>query len=116
MRRRIAAHGSRHAEPAGRLPGLLGDGRLAARSRTELGCARLSASCTPIAQFLGKLGGHQQARLTADRGITYADLSGSALVVAAAARESAIVLRHQGRPAPPRTRPPSPGTATGFPR
>ncbi|MEU6229106.1 helix-turn-helix transcriptional regulator [Streptomyces sp. NPDC047042] len=91
--------GGRHAELAGKLSGLLGDGHLAARSRTELGYARLSASYTLASQLLSKLGRYQQARLTADRGITYAGLSCSALVTAAAARELAIVLRHQDQPA-----------------
>lgn len=90
--------GGRHAELARKLPGLLGDGHFAARSRTELGYARLSASYTLASPLLGKLGRYEQARLTADRGITYADLSGSALVAAAAARELAIVLRHQDQP------------------
>ncbi|MGW3651698.1 helix-turn-helix transcriptional regulator [Streptomyces sp. NPDC000878] len=89
----------RHVELARRLPGLLGDGHLVARSRTDLGYARLSASYTLAAQLLGKLGRYPQARLTADRASTYADLSGSPLVAAAAARELAIVLRHQDQPA-----------------
>lgn len=44
-----------------------------------------------------KLGRFDQARLTADRAGLYADLSGSPLVSAAAARELAIVLRHQNQ-------------------
>jgi len=49
------------------------------------------------AQVLVKIGRYDQARLTADRAGLYADLSGSPLVSAAAARELAIVLRHQNQ-------------------
>ncbi len=46
-----------------------------------------------------KIGKYDQSRLSADRATIYADLSGSPLVVAAAARELSIVLRHQDQPA-----------------
>ncbi|MFF4561797.1 hypothetical protein [Streptomyces sp. NPDC001435] len=42
-----------------------------------------------------KLGSYHRARLTADRARTWAEVSGSPLAAAAAAREPAIVLRHQ---------------------
>ncbi|MEU3509620.1 transcriptional regulator [Streptomyces longwoodensis] len=42
-----------------------------------------------------KLGSYDRARLTADRARTWAEISGSPLAAAAAARELAIVLRHQ---------------------
>jgi hypothetical protein len=89
----------RHAALAKNLPGLLGNAHDEARSRTDLGYARLSAAYTLSCQLLVKVGRYEQARLTADRAMVYAELSGSALVAAAAARELAIVLRHQDQPA-----------------
>lgn len=77
------------------LPGLLGDAHDAARSRTDLDHARLSACYTLATQILVKIGRYDRARITADRATTYASLSGSPLAGAAAARELAIVLRHQ---------------------
>ncbi len=76
------------------LPGLLGDAH-AVRSRPDLDHARLSACYTLATQVLVKIGRHDRARITADRATTYASLSGSPLAAAAAARELAIVLRHQ---------------------
>jgi hypothetical protein len=49
------------------------------------------------AQALSKIEHYGRARIAADRATVYADLSGSALAAAAAAREMAIVLRHQGQ-------------------
>ncbi|MEU9480741.1 helix-turn-helix transcriptional regulator [Streptomyces sp. NPDC048191] len=77
------------------LPGLLGDAHHAARSRSDLDHARLSACYTLATQVLVKIGRYDRARITADRATTYASLSGSPLATAAAARELAIVLRHQ---------------------
>lgn len=77
------------------LPSLLGDAHEGARSRTDLAHARLSSAYSLASQLLIKLGHYDRARITADRATTYAGLSGSALVGAAAARELAIVLRHQ---------------------
>lgn len=57
-------------------------------------CPRATASA---AQVLIKIESYDRARIAADRATLYADLSGSALVAAAAAREMAIVLRHQGQ-------------------
>ncbi|MFB8086925.1 helix-turn-helix domain-containing protein [Streptomyces sp. NPDC055992] len=79
------------------LPGLLGDGHAAASSRSELDQARLSSVYSLAASVLVKLGSYDQARLTADRARTWAEVSGSPLASAAAARELAIVLRHQDR-------------------
>ncbi|MEV6592365.1 hypothetical protein [Streptomyces acidicola] len=47
--------------------------------------------------MLSKLGSYEQARLTADRARTWAEVSGSPIAAAATARELAIVLRHQDR-------------------
>jgi hypothetical protein len=54
---------------------------------------------TPASQVLVKIGRHDRARITADRAMTYASLSGSRAAAAAAARELAIVLRHQAQAA-----------------
>ena len=83
-----------HAALLRDLPGLLGDAH-AVRSRADLDYARLSACYTLATQVLVKIGRHDRARITADRATTYASLSGSPLAAAAAARELAIVLRHQ---------------------
>ncbi|MGW2700815.1 helix-turn-helix domain-containing protein [Streptomyces sp. NPDC001340] len=87
-----------HAALLRELPGLLGDAH-AARSRSDLDHARLSACYTLATQVLVKIGRHDRARITADRATTYASLSGSPLAAAAAARELAIVLRHQDQAA-----------------
>ncbi|SCD69590.1 hypothetical protein GA0115239_105930 [Streptomyces sp. BpilaLS-43] len=79
------------------LPGLIGDGHAAASSRRELDQARLSSVYSLGAAVLSKVGSYEQARLTADRARTWAEVSGSPLASAAAARELAIVLRHQDR-------------------
>ncbi|MEU6211853.1 helix-turn-helix transcriptional regulator [Streptomyces sp. NPDC047023] len=82
------------------LPGLLADAHHAAGlGRQNLDYARLSSAYTLAAQTLNKLGHYKQSRLTADRAALYADVSGSPLAAAAAARELAAVLRHQGQEA-----------------
>lgn len=88
-----------HAALLEALPGLLADAHEGARSRTDLAHARLSACYSLAAQVLVKIGRYDRARLTADRATLYADLSGSPLVAAAAARELSIVLRHQDQAA-----------------
>ncbi|MBM9435012.1 helix-turn-helix domain-containing protein [Actinacidiphila bryophytorum] len=80
------------------LPGLLGAAHQAARTRSDLGYGRLSACYGLTAQALIKIERYDSARIAADRATVYADLSGSALAAAAATREMAIVLRHQGQP------------------
>ncbi|MBX7551553.1 helix-turn-helix domain-containing protein [Streptomyces sp. tea 10] len=84
-----------HAALLRGLPTLLGDAHHAARSRSDLDYARLSACYTLATQVLVKIGRYDRARITADRATTYASLSGSPLAAAAAARELSIVLRHQ---------------------
>ncbi|MDI5963432.1 helix-turn-helix domain-containing protein [Streptantibioticus silvisoli] len=81
------------------LPGLLADAQYAARSRHETALASLSATYSLASQILTKIGRYDQSRLAADRATVYAELSGSPLVAAAAARELSIVLRHQNQPA-----------------
>ncbi|MGW0316089.1 helix-turn-helix domain-containing protein [Streptomyces flavidovirens] len=102
-RRITAARGyfdtGQHSELLKRLPGLLADARKAAQSRQEVDVARLSACYSLTSQVLTKIGSYDQSRLSADRAAIYADLSGSPLVAAAAARELSIVLRHQNQPA-----------------
>ncbi|MEU7044190.1 helix-turn-helix transcriptional regulator [Streptomyces varsoviensis] len=81
------------------LPGLIADGHSAANSRRALDQARLSSVYSLGTAVLSKLGSYERARLTAERARTWAEVSGSPLVAAAAARETAIVLRHQDRKA-----------------
>ncbi|MEU4918834.1 helix-turn-helix transcriptional regulator [Streptomyces parvus] len=82
------------------LPGLLADAHDSARrTRTDAAYGALSSTYSLASQVLTKVGRYEQSRLTADRASVYADLSGSSLVVAAAARELSIVLRHQNQPA-----------------
>ncbi|MFI2235169.1 helix-turn-helix transcriptional regulator [Streptomyces chrestomyceticus] len=89
----------RHARLLEALPGLLGDAHVAARSRQEPALARLSTTYSLLAQVLTKIGRYEQSRQAADRATLHADLSGSPLAAAAAAREMSIVLRHQDQPA-----------------
>lgn len=96
-RARALFDAGRHAPLLEAMPGLLADAHDAARDRTALAHARLSAGYSLAAQVLGKIGRYDRARLTADRATVYAELSGSPLVAAAAARELSIVLRHQGQ-------------------
>ncbi|WP_331743741.1 helix-turn-helix transcriptional regulator (plasmid) [Streptomyces sp. NBC_00873] len=81
------------------LPGLLADAHDATSSRSDMAYARLSASYSLATQLLTKIGRYEQSRLTADRANIYAELSGSPLASAAAARELSIVLRHQNKSA-----------------
>ncbi|MEW2574581.1 helix-turn-helix transcriptional regulator [Streptomyces sp. NPDC047070] len=102
LERRVAAARTLYDKGAhGRLlavlPGLIADGHRAAASRRALDQARLSAVYTLASSVLGKVGSHERAQLTADRARTWAEISGSPLAAAAAARELAIVLRHQDR-------------------
>ncbi len=84
-----------HTQLFGVLPGLIADAHAAADSRRDLDQARLSTVYSLAAAVLAKTGHYDRARLTADRARTWADVSGSPLAQAAAAREMAIVLRHQ---------------------
>ncbi|MEU4970074.1 transcriptional regulator [Streptomyces smyrnaeus] len=77
------------------LPGLIADSHAAASPRRDLDQARLSSVYSLATAVLIKLGSYDQARRTADRSRTWAEVSGSPLAAAAAAREWAIVLRHQ---------------------
>ncbi|MGM9380796.1 helix-turn-helix domain-containing protein [Streptomyces antibioticus] len=77
------------------LPGLIADAHHAVASRRNLDQVRLSAVYSLASAVLIKLGSYDRARLTADRARTWAEISGSPLAAAAAARELAIVLRHQ---------------------
>ncbi|MET8983184.1 helix-turn-helix transcriptional regulator [Streptomyces sp. NPDC004539] len=98
---RARAHfdAGRHTQLLTALPGLLADAHHAARGREEIALARLSAVYTLASQLLTKQGHYDQARTTTDRALVYADLSGSAIAAAAAARETSIILRHQDQPA-----------------
>jgi hypothetical protein len=88
-----------HARLLGVIPGLLAAGHAAARSRDEVAYARLSSAYSLTTNVLTKIGRHPQSRITADRAVLYADLAGSPVSSANAARVLSIVLRHQGQPA-----------------
>ncbi|MER5638125.1 helix-turn-helix transcriptional regulator [Kitasatospora sp. NPDC002227] len=89
----------RHGKLVTELPGLLADAHHAARGREEIPLARLSAVYALASQVLIKTGDYAQAHTTSDRALVYADLSGSPIAAAAAAREMSIILRHQGESA-----------------
>ena len=88
-----------HTTLLGGLPDLLGAAHQAARTRSDADLAALSSCYTLASQALAKFGRYDRARITADRATIYASVSGDSLTTAAAARELAIVLRHQGQPA-----------------
>jgi transcriptional regulator with XRE-family HTH domain len=94
-RARALFDAGRHSDLLEALPGLLADAHDAARVRSDLAHARLSSCYSLAAQLLVKIGRYDRARLTADRATVYAELSGSPLAGAAAARVLSIVLRHQ---------------------
>lgn len=77
------------------LPGLIADAHAAATTRAPVDQARLSAVYSLATAVLSKLESYDRARLTADRARTWAEVADSPLASAAAARELAIVLRHQ---------------------
>jgi transcriptional regulator with XRE-family HTH domain len=82
----------------GALPDLLASADSVAQ--TSPGPARyaLLAACYDLAtEALNKTGHEPASRITADRAVTQAGLSGSAASAAYAARSLSIVLRHQGR-------------------
>ncbi|MFV8133209.1 helix-turn-helix domain-containing protein [Streptomyces syringium] len=88
----------RHAQLLEALPALLADAHAATRTRAEAAYTTLSACYALASRVLTKIGHYDRSRLTADRALTYADLSGDAITTAAASRELSIVLRHQGQP------------------
>ncbi|MFE7384731.1 helix-turn-helix domain-containing protein [Streptomyces zhihengii] len=90
--------GGRNSLLLAEMPGLLADAHAASGNRQDISFARLSATYSLAAQGLIKIGRYDQARLAADRAAVYAEMSGSPLVSAAAARELSIVLRHQDQP------------------
>jgi transcriptional regulator with XRE-family HTH domain len=84
-----------HGRLLSALPDLIADAHAAATSRRDLDQARLSTVYSLTSAVLIKVGSYDQARLTADRARTWAEISGSPLASAAATREMTIVLRHQ---------------------
>ncbi|MFF1275342.1 hypothetical protein ACFVZC_18295 [Streptomyces marokkonensis] len=94
---RIRSWTGRYGDLLAVLPDLLATAHARIRERVDIDYARLSACYSLTAQVLVKIGRYDQARLTADRANLYADLSGSPLASAAAARELGIVLRHQNQ-------------------
>jgi transcriptional regulator with XRE-family HTH domain len=87
----------RYTQVLDALPGLLGDAHRSALNRTEAGFGQLSVCYSFAVDVLTKFGSYDRARIAADRATVYADLSGSVIAGAEAARHMAIVLRHQGK-------------------
>jgi hypothetical protein len=86
------------ARVIGALPGLLASAdSLARTSPGPVGYALLAACYDLATEALNKAGSGSASRITADRAVASAGLSGSAASAAYAARSLAIVLRHQGR-------------------
>ena len=82
----------------GELPGLLATAQSAALARKEPGSYMLLAAWYDLAtDALIKVGDVGASRITADRSVAYAGLSGSAAAMAYSARSLSIVLRHQDR-------------------
>jgi len=81
-----------------RLPGLLATAQSAALARKEPGAYMLLSAWYDLATgALIKVGDTAVGRITADRAVAYARLSGSPAATAYAARSLSIVLRHQDR-------------------
>jgi hypothetical protein len=82
------------------LPGLLAAGHdLHDQSPGDDRRLALLAGCYDLAaEALHKSGSPQAARISADRAVTYARLSGDPAAEGTAARSLAVVLRHEGRP------------------
>ena len=89
----------RHQQLLAAVPGLLAHAHQGARSHRELDQARLSAAYAITTGVLNKVGRYDLARTAGDRAMVYADVSGSEIAAAAAARELSIVLRHQDQEA-----------------
>lgn len=80
------------------LPDLIATAHQAAdQSRDSIAYARLAACYDLATQALNKIGAYRSSRITADRAISYAAISGSPIATAAAARSLSIVLRHHNR-------------------
>lgn len=86
------------ARVIGALPDLLASANSVARTSPRPARHALLASCYDLAtEALHKTGHEPASRITADRAMTNASLSGSTASEAYAARSLSIVLRHQGR-------------------
>ena len=81
------------------MPGLLAAGHdLHDRSPGDERYLALLSGCYDLAaEAMHKSGSAQAARITADRAVTYARLSGDPAAEAMAAKSLAVVLRHEGR-------------------
>ncbi|MEU8134959.1 helix-turn-helix domain-containing protein [Streptodolium elevatio] len=88
-----------HARLVANVPDLLAAAHAAARDARPEDYGRLAACYDLTTEVLTKIGRHPASRSAADRATVYADLSGSPLAAASAARQLAILLRHQGEKA-----------------
>ena len=80
------------------LPGILALAHEAAETQMTTTAYARAAACYDLAtEALNKIGRHEASRITADRAVTFAGLSGLPISMAASARSLGIVLRHEGR-------------------
>lgn len=88
-----------HTQLVASLPDLLAAAHHLTDTTTDpLPCATVAACYDLATHALNKIGRYQASRITADRAVTYAHLSGSPLASALSTRALSIVLRHEGRP------------------
>ncbi|MFI0899320.1 transcriptional regulator [Streptomyces sp. NPDC020983] len=97
FRARSMFDAGRYTQVLDGLPAVLAGAHQAARPGSATGFGRLSTCYSLAVDVLTKIESYDQARVAADRATVYADLSGSVIAAAEAARQTAIVLRHQGR-------------------
>jgi hypothetical protein len=87
-----------HTQLIAGLPDLLAAAHHLATVGNPTDCERVAASYDLATHTLNKIGRHHSSRLTADRAMRYAHLSGSPLTVALSSRALSIVVRHERRP------------------
>jgi transcriptional regulator with XRE-family HTH domain len=87
-----------HIQLIAGLPDLLAAAHHLAAAGNPADYDRVAACYDLATHTLNKIGRHYASRLTADRAMLYAHLSGSPLTVALSSRALSIVLRHERRP------------------
>lgn len=88
----------KHIQLIAGLPSLLTATHYLATAGNPTDYERVAAAYDLATHTLNKIGRHDASRLTADRAMLYARLSGSPLTVALSSRALSIVLRHERRP------------------
>ncbi|MEV8639436.1 helix-turn-helix transcriptional regulator [Streptosporangium sp. NPDC051023] len=80
------------------LPDLLASAQEAAETHATASAYAQAAACYDLAtDTLLKMGRHEASRITADRAVMLANLSGAPISMAASARSLSMALRHEGR-------------------